>query len=155
MGNCELPCGCWELNPGSLWQQQAFLIAVPFLQPPVPLKGSFDLYEVEAKVASRVLCLSPLFSLLSVPPHQLIWHWLHIHLHAYLKFQADNGFSIEIHLYYMSALLESELLLSNKDTWGGGVSVATLLDFSFRKKKVVKFTNICIEGLLMLGRSLN
>lgn len=58
-------------------------------------------------------------------------YFLHLHLHVYLNFQTDNGFSIEIHLYYWSTFLEPELLLSNKDIWGGGVPVATLLVFGF------------------------
>ena len=31
--NCELPCGCWELNPGSLEEQSVLLTAEPSLQP--------------------------------------------------------------------------------------------------------------------------
>lgn len=30
--SCELPWGCWELNPGPLEEQLVFLIAKPFLQ---------------------------------------------------------------------------------------------------------------------------
>ena len=29
----ELPCGCWELNPGSLEEQLVLLTAEPSLQP--------------------------------------------------------------------------------------------------------------------------
>ena len=32
--SCELPCGCWELNPGPLEEQSVLLTAEPFLQPP-------------------------------------------------------------------------------------------------------------------------
>ena len=31
--SCELPCGCWELNPGPLQEQQVFLTTEPSLQP--------------------------------------------------------------------------------------------------------------------------
>ena len=30
---CELPCGCWELNSGSLEEQSVLLTAEPSLQP--------------------------------------------------------------------------------------------------------------------------
>ena len=30
--SCELPCGCWKLNPGPLQEQQVFLTAEPSLQ---------------------------------------------------------------------------------------------------------------------------
>ena len=30
---CEVPCGCWELNPGSLQEQPVLLTAEPSLQP--------------------------------------------------------------------------------------------------------------------------
>ena len=29
---CELPCGCWELNPGPLEEQLVLLTTNPFLQ---------------------------------------------------------------------------------------------------------------------------
>ena len=32
--SCELPCGCWELNPGPLEEQSVLLTAEPSLQPP-------------------------------------------------------------------------------------------------------------------------
>ena len=32
-GNCEMPCGCWDLNPGPLEEQPMFLITGPSLQP--------------------------------------------------------------------------------------------------------------------------
>lgn len=32
--SCELPCGCWELNPGPLEEQPGLLRAEPSLQPP-------------------------------------------------------------------------------------------------------------------------
>lgn len=32
--NCELPCRCWELNPGPLKEQPVLSIAEPSLQPP-------------------------------------------------------------------------------------------------------------------------
>jgi hypothetical protein len=35
---CELPCGCWELNPGPLEKQSVLLTHEPSLQPP---KGIF------------------------------------------------------------------------------------------------------------------
>lgn len=35
MDDCELPCGCWESNPGLLQEQQMFLTAEPLLQSPV------------------------------------------------------------------------------------------------------------------------
>jgi hypothetical protein len=35
MEGCEPPCGCWELNPGSLEEQSMLLTAEPFLQPHV------------------------------------------------------------------------------------------------------------------------
>jgi hypothetical protein len=31
--NCELPCGCWELNPGPLEEQPVLSTAEPSLQP--------------------------------------------------------------------------------------------------------------------------
>ena len=31
---CELPCGCWEWNPGPLKEQSVFLTSGPSLQPP-------------------------------------------------------------------------------------------------------------------------
>ena len=31
--SCELPYGCWELNPGPLEEQSVLLTAEPFLQP--------------------------------------------------------------------------------------------------------------------------
>ena len=31
-GSCELPCGCWELNPGPLEDQPVLSIAEPSLQ---------------------------------------------------------------------------------------------------------------------------
>ena len=31
---CELPCGCWEWNPGPLQEQQLYLIPKPSLQVP-------------------------------------------------------------------------------------------------------------------------
>jgi hypothetical protein len=30
---CELPCGCWKLNPGPLEEQPVLLTAKPSLQP--------------------------------------------------------------------------------------------------------------------------
>ena len=30
--SCELPCGCWESNPGPLKEQAVFLTAEPSLQ---------------------------------------------------------------------------------------------------------------------------
>lgn len=30
---CELPCGCWELNPGPLQEQPVLLATEPSLQP--------------------------------------------------------------------------------------------------------------------------
>ena len=32
--NCQLPCGCWELNPGPLQEQPVLLTTEPSLQPP-------------------------------------------------------------------------------------------------------------------------
>jgi hypothetical protein len=32
---CELPCGCWELNPGPLEEQPVLLSSEPSLQPKV------------------------------------------------------------------------------------------------------------------------
>jgi hypothetical protein len=32
-GGCEPPCGCWELNSGSLEEQSVFLTTEPSLQP--------------------------------------------------------------------------------------------------------------------------
>jgi hypothetical protein len=32
MDGCELPCGCWKLNPGPLKEQQVFLTDEPSLQ---------------------------------------------------------------------------------------------------------------------------
>jgi hypothetical protein len=32
--SCELPCGCWELNPDPLEEQPVFLSTEPSLQPP-------------------------------------------------------------------------------------------------------------------------
>jgi hypothetical protein len=34
--SCELPCGCWKLNPGPLQEQQVFLTIEPSLQPHIP-----------------------------------------------------------------------------------------------------------------------
>ncbi|ERE84501.1 E3 ubiquitin-protein ligase [Cricetulus griseus] len=31
--SCELPCGCWESNPGPLQEQQVLLTMGPSLQP--------------------------------------------------------------------------------------------------------------------------
>ena len=31
--SCELPCGCWELNQGSLEEQSVLLTTEPSLQP--------------------------------------------------------------------------------------------------------------------------
>jgi hypothetical protein len=31
--SCELPCGCWELNPSSLEEQPGLLTTEPSLQP--------------------------------------------------------------------------------------------------------------------------
>ena len=31
--SCELPCGCWELNPGPLEEQSVLLTAEPSFQP--------------------------------------------------------------------------------------------------------------------------
>jgi hypothetical protein len=31
--SCEPPCGCWELNPGSLEEQSMLLAIVPSIQP--------------------------------------------------------------------------------------------------------------------------
>ena len=31
--SCELPCECWEVNPGPLEEQSVFLTTEPFLQP--------------------------------------------------------------------------------------------------------------------------
>ena len=31
--SCELPCGCWELNPGPLVEQPVLLNTEPSLQP--------------------------------------------------------------------------------------------------------------------------
>ena len=33
--SCELPCGCWDLNPGPLEEQPVFLSAESSLQPKV------------------------------------------------------------------------------------------------------------------------
>ena len=32
--SCELPCRCWELNPGPLEEWSVLLTTEPFLQPP-------------------------------------------------------------------------------------------------------------------------
>ena len=32
-GGCELPCGCWELNPGPLEEQPVLVTTEPSLQP--------------------------------------------------------------------------------------------------------------------------
>jgi hypothetical protein len=34
MGGCEPPCGCWEVNSGTLEEQSVFLPAEPSYQPP-------------------------------------------------------------------------------------------------------------------------
>lgn len=34
-GDCELLCGCWALSPGTLQEQEVFLIAKPYLQHPL------------------------------------------------------------------------------------------------------------------------
>ncbi|ERE74288.1 E3 ubiquitin-protein ligase [Cricetulus griseus] len=31
--SCELPCGCWELNPGPLEEEPGLLTTEPYLQP--------------------------------------------------------------------------------------------------------------------------
>jgi E3 ubiquitin-protein ligase NEDD4 len=36
--SCEPPCGCWELNSGSLEEQSVLITAEPPLQPGSPLK---------------------------------------------------------------------------------------------------------------------
>ena len=41
---CELPCGCWELNPGPLEEQPVLLTAEPSLQP----LGTFYSYPLTA-----------------------------------------------------------------------------------------------------------
>ena len=33
-GSCELPCECWDLNPGPLEEQQVLFTSEPQLQPP-------------------------------------------------------------------------------------------------------------------------
>lgn len=33
IGNCEPPCGCWELSLGPLWEQKEFISAEPSLKP--------------------------------------------------------------------------------------------------------------------------
>jgi hypothetical protein len=33
--SCELPCGCWELNPGTLEEQPVLLTTEPSLQAPI------------------------------------------------------------------------------------------------------------------------
>lgn len=33
--SCEVPCGCWVLNPGPLEEQPVVLTTEPSLQPPI------------------------------------------------------------------------------------------------------------------------
>jgi hypothetical protein len=42
MDVCEPPCGCWDLNSGSLEEQSVLLTTEPPLQPPAP--GLFILF---------------------------------------------------------------------------------------------------------------
>lgn len=47
-GSCELPYGCWELNPGHLEKQPVLVTAEPSLQPH-PLPGLLSFLKVTAE----------------------------------------------------------------------------------------------------------
>ena len=49
--SCELPCGCWELNPGALEEQPVILATELSLQ---PLEGYFGKSVLSCHIGSRL-----------------------------------------------------------------------------------------------------
>jgi hypothetical protein len=62
-GGCEPPCGCWDLNSGSLEEQSVLLTTKPSLQPSCFFSTSFYFY---------LMCISILPASLSVH-HMCAW----------------------------------------------------------------------------------
>ena len=59
--SCELPCGCWELNPGPLEEQTERLTSVPSFQPSNTLKLST--LQIRYYCSSFCVCSENIYSL--------------------------------------------------------------------------------------------
>ena len=51
---CELPYGCWELNPGPLEEQSVLLITEPSLQPQISKSEDSPVYRVSSRTARAI-----------------------------------------------------------------------------------------------------
>ena len=80
--SCELPCGCWELNPGPLEEQPVLLTAEPSLQPLsfFPFASSFQRQQWSP-------CLRP--------------HSLLSHLHASASSESLKFYSYSLAPYFL------------------------------------------------------
>lgn len=123
--DCELPFGCWELNPSSLQKQQVLLITEPSLQPLL-----FGLI--------LELCVSILY--FCVPTYQLIDIWT---ISTIFDIQISTFFSFLFWYYNIIHHFPSHFISSNRPIYSTLLSFKSVAYFSLLF--VATCTYVCVH----------